>query len=320
METETYAFQEDILGYPYEQARLDLPDDYEGSVHAVLVRKKAPLESKKAVLYVHGYIDYFFQTEMADQFNMHGYHFYALDLRKYGRAHLSHQGYYRVRNLKEYDEEINRSLAIMKQEGHDSVILCGHSTGGLVLTYFAARHPNHPLVKGLWCNSPFYDFNVGSLTKTIGIPLVSALATLFPNLPIPNGMNAQYAKSLHQEHKGEWNFDLTWKPLDYTYSDASFIRAVHQAQRYIQQGVHLTVPTLIMHGAQSSFSKKWDKHSQSSDLVLNVRDIARYANKLKGDITILPIENGIHDLVLSKEEVRTQVYLALFAWLRKKEL
>lgn len=68
------------------------------------------------------------------------------------------------------------------------------------------------------------------------------------------------------------------------------------------------------------FQKKWDKHSQSSDLVLNVRDIARYANKLKGDITILPIENGIHDLVLSKEEVRTQVYLALFAWLRKKEL
>ncbi len=29
--------------------------------------------------------DYFFQTEMADQFNQHGYDFYALDLRKYGR-------------------------------------------------------------------------------------------------------------------------------------------------------------------------------------------------------------------------------------------
>ncbi len=29
-----------------------------------------------------------FQTEMAEQFNQHGYDFYALDLRKYGRSHL----------------------------------------------------------------------------------------------------------------------------------------------------------------------------------------------------------------------------------------
>jgi alpha-beta hydrolase superfamily lysophospholipase len=28
---------------------------------------------------------------MAEKFNQHGYDFYALDLRKYGRSHLSHQ-------------------------------------------------------------------------------------------------------------------------------------------------------------------------------------------------------------------------------------
>ncbi len=45
--------------------------------------QKSPQNTQKAVLYIHGFIDYFFQTEMAEQFNQHGYDFYALDLRKY---------------------------------------------------------------------------------------------------------------------------------------------------------------------------------------------------------------------------------------------
>ena len=93
------AYQPDVLGEGYEQLKLSFPDDYEGTVCATLVRKKAPQNTQKAVLYIHGFIDYFFQTEMAEQFNQHGYDFYALDLRKYGRSHLSHQKYYNVHDL-----------------------------------------------------------------------------------------------------------------------------------------------------------------------------------------------------------------------------
>ena len=80
-------YQPDILGAGYEQATLDLPNDYEGQVVATLVRKKAAEPTKKAVLYIHGFIDYFFQTEMAERFNEQGFDFYALDLRKYGRSY-----------------------------------------------------------------------------------------------------------------------------------------------------------------------------------------------------------------------------------------
>ena len=127
-------YQPDILGAGYEQATLTFPDDYEGPVVATLVRKKATAPTSKAVLYIHGFIDYFFQTEMAERFNQHGFDFYALDLRKYGRSIRPYQKYYNVHALSEYDAEIDQALTIIADEGHDALLLCGHSTGGLTTT------------------------------------------------------------------------------------------------------------------------------------------------------------------------------------------
>ena len=64
----------------------------EGEVVATLVHRPAvrPPRSRtkvrQAVLHVHGFADYFFQTEFADWWAERGYDFYALDLRKYGRS------------------------------------------------------------------------------------------------------------------------------------------------------------------------------------------------------------------------------------------
>ncbi|MFQ9503751.1 MAG: alpha/beta hydrolase [Alistipes indistinctus] len=65
---------------------LPMPDDYEGKVIATLLRADSTAPSGRAVLYLHGYIDYFFQTHMAERFAGEGWNFYALDLRKYGRS------------------------------------------------------------------------------------------------------------------------------------------------------------------------------------------------------------------------------------------
>ena len=136
MTTQPHEYTPDVLGKGYEQLTLNFPNDYEGKVTATLVRKKAPQPTHKAVLYIHGFIDYFFQKEMAEQFNQQGYDFYALDLRKYGRSYLAHQKYYYVLDLNEYDEEITAALNIIGQEGHDNVLLSGHSTGGLTATLY----------------------------------------------------------------------------------------------------------------------------------------------------------------------------------------
>ncbi|TCM60284.1 alpha-beta hydrolase superfamily lysophospholipase [Acinetobacter calcoaceticus] len=311
-------YKKDILGADYEQMTLHFPDDYEGQVLATLVRKKAAHVSSKAVLYIHGFIDYFFQTEMAEQFNQHGYDFYALDLRKYGRSHRSHQKYYNVHDLKEYDAEISKALEIIGQEGHDQVVLAGHSTGGLISTLYAAHHSQHPLLKALWCNSPFYDFNMNGLKKKYALPRISRLGKIFPNLKFPSELNKFYVPSLHQNFHGEWQFNLDWKPSSYPLVYLSFIHAIHTAQKHIHAGATLSIPALIMHSSRTTYPRKWSLDAQSSDVILSVDDIEKYAHALHGDISVKSIKNGLHDLVLSAAPVRHQVYQQLFAWLQLK--
>ena len=313
-------YQADILGEGYEQATLNFPDDYEGKVTATLIRKKASQSTNKAVLYIHGFIDYFFQTEMAEQFNQHGFDFYALDLRKYGRSILPHQKYYNIREIAEYDAEITQALEIIGAEHHENVLLCGHSTGGLTTTLYVAHHPNHPLIKALWVNSPFYDFNMNPIKRAVGVPSLSRLAQKFPNLQFPSELNKWYTASLHKDLKGEWDFNLDWKKSSYPKVRISFIRAIYEAQKEIHQGVRVDVPVLVMHSHQTKNPRKWGKDAQSSDVILDVKDIQKYAKKIQGDVTIREIPNGVHDLVLSEKTVRDSVYQQLFSWLETKGL
>lgn len=313
-----YAYQSDLLGPEYQKLILNLPNDADGKVIATLVRKKADQATQKAVLYIHGFLDYFFQKEMAEQFNQHGYDFYALDLRKYGRSILPKQKAYDVRDLKEYEVEISQALNIIGGEGHTRVLLSGHSTGGLISTLFAVHHPHHPLLAALWCNSPFYDFNMHPLKKKHALPKLSALGKYAPNLKFPSELNKFYTPSLHCDFHGEWRFNLDWKPKSYPLVRLSFVHAIFEAQKEIHQGPRLTIPALIMHSDRTTYPKKYNQDAQSSDVILCVDDIKKHANTLQGNVDVMTIKGGLHDLVLSKPPVRALVYQQLFAWLAKK--
>src|SRR4026209_2579233 len=85
------AWQPDPLLPGFEALELRFPNDYDGGVVATLVRLPAGEAPRGAVLYVHGFGDYFFQRHMAERFAAEGYAFYAIDLRKYGRSLKPHQ-------------------------------------------------------------------------------------------------------------------------------------------------------------------------------------------------------------------------------------
>ena len=156
----------DVLGAPYERRRIELAPDAEGEVVATLVSLRAPAPTKRAVLYVHGYVDYFFQTHLAEFFTARGYDFYALDLRKYGRSLLSHQTPNFCRDVTEYFPELDEAIRIIRDEdGHDTVLVNGHSTGGLITALWAHRVRGRGLLQGLFLNSPFLEFNAPWLMK-----------------------------------------------------------------------------------------------------------------------------------------------------------
>ena len=131
------------------------PDDYDGRVVATLVRLPAADAPRGArVLYVHGFIDYFFQRHMAERFAAEGYAFYALDLRKHGRSLLPHQHPCFCKDIAEYYADITRAL---EEIGAD-VLLAGHSTGGLICSLYAHEGELRDRVRALWLNSPFFDW------------------------------------------------------------------------------------------------------------------------------------------------------------------
>ncbi|WP_371483955.1 alpha/beta hydrolase [Kitasatospora sp. NBC_00315] len=308
-------FREDILGAPYEAAELPLTPDEEGAVSATLVRRTVP-GSQRAVLYLHGYTDYFFQTHLADHFTRAGFSFYALDLRKYGRSLRSHQSPNFVRDLAAYDEEIDQAVRIIREEdGHRQLLLNGHSTGGLVAALWASRRAGHGLVDGLFLNSPFLSMPAGAAVRVLGAPALDALGRLAALRKLPAPLNPHYVHSLHRDHRGSWDFDLTLKPAEGFPLYAGWLAAVQRGQRQVRRGLRVDCPVLLMASTASTVTSAWDPALLRTDAILRADDIAALAPRLGRHVTTVRIEGGMHDLVLSGDTARTQVFAELDRWL-----
>ena len=309
--------REDVLGNGFKCMDVNHPDDYEGVVKSVIVFRPAKKESTKAILYVHGYIDYFFQTEMADHFNDWGFNFYAVDLRKYGRALMPHQKANFARDLTEYYPDIDAAIEKIKRDGNTEMILKGHSTGGL-LTPLYLHDKKDDFIKALILNSPFFDLNIpGFLRKILPLPLW--LGKNFENLNM-DFLPQHYPKSLHKAYKGEWDFNLKWKPIENFPFYFTWMRAIRLAQVKLQAGLDINVPVLVMYSDKSYKKRKWSDDIKEQDGVLDMEHIAHFADVLGPDITKVEVAHGVHDLVLSKKKVREKVYTEIEDWLKIKQL
>jgi alpha-beta hydrolase superfamily lysophospholipase len=306
----------DILGAPYEARTIDLPADDEGRVVATLVRRRAPRPTRRAVLYVHGFNDYFFQTHMADFFTDNGWDFYALDLRKYGRSLLAHQTPSFARSVSDYFPELDEAIRIIRAEdGHDTVLYNGHSTGALIGSLYAhARRLQRP-VDALFLNSPFLDFNTPWLIRRPLAPFIAGAGALSPYRQLPPTATGIYGRSLHESHDGEWAYDLAWKPIGSVPVRLGWLRAIRHAQMRVRRGLQVDVPILVGCSDASFRKPAWDDSAHITDVVLDVDHIIRWAPKLGRDVKVIQIPGAKHDLVLSRPLVRKQVFAELHSWL-----
>lgn len=283
-------------------------DDYEGRVEATLVSRAVSQDTKKAILYVHGFVDYFFHDKFADWVNSLGFNFYAVDLRKYGRSLLEHQKPNNFRHYKEYFEDFDLSLKqIIDEDGNKDLVLYGHSTGGLLTSLYSHHNNDSDAIKGLILNSPFFDFNNPPLLQSL-IPLVSAVGKAFPDLSSPEGLKDGYATSLHKDYEGEWDFSLEWKPILGYGLNLGWVNAIHTAQKEVRKGLDIKCPVLVMYSSKSVTPGKYNEEMKTADAVLNVKHIEKHALGIGSNVKKVEIKDGIHDLVLSKKDVRENVY------------
>ncbi|SDZ41187.1 Lysophospholipase, alpha-beta hydrolase superfamily [Micromonospora pattaloongensis] len=306
----------DILGAPYERETIDLGRDDEGPVVATLVRRRAERPTGRAVLYVHGYCDYFFQTHLADHFVERGWDFYALDLRKYGRSLLPHQTPNFCLDLSEYFPELDAAAQIIRErDGNTTMLVNAHSTGGLITALWAHARRDAGIVDGLFMNSPFFDLNAPWFVRR---PLVAAVTRLHRRKPyrvLPLGLNSVYGQSIHAEHRGEWTYDLTWKPLGGFGVRSGWLAAIARAQRQLRSGLQIPAPVLVACSTRTYRSAKWHDDATVADAVLDVEHIVRWAPRLGQHVTVARFDGGKHDLTLSGPAVRERVFTELDRWI-----
>lgn len=302
----------------FEYRTLDFPADYDGPVAATLIRAPFPAQdTRRAVLYVHGYIDYFFQEHLAEAFVAHGYRFYAVDLRKYGRSLREGQHPDFARSMYEYYPDLTESIRHIREEGASGIVLLGHSTGGLLAALYADDGPQREAIRAVVLNSPFLEFNTTWFKKHVQIPSAALVSIVFPFAHKQNELSPLYARSVHKHYRGEWDFDTSLKPIEGIPLYFSWLRAVRNGQRRIRRGLHIAVPILVMSSDKSYFGKTWSDELFESDSVLNVEDIRRRAPKLGQCVTYVAVEGGMHDLFLSQEAVRTEAFRIVFGWLER---
>ena len=187
------SWRTDILGDGYESRTIELLDDAEGPCVATLVRATPPADARMTVLYLHGRNDYFFQTEMAQCLSDAGAAFYALDMRKYGRSLRPHQTIGYANDLSAYDEEIGEAIEIIREEREDEpIILMGHSTGGLIATLWAHRHPG--VLNGLILNSAWLEMQSMAAWRGAMTPVIGRIASRNPMWEVPSGGAGHYAR------------------------------------------------------------------------------------------------------------------------------
>jgi alpha-beta hydrolase superfamily lysophospholipase len=313
-------WEPDVLGEGWESTTLRLRPDDAGEPVATLVRRAGrPGErsTRRAVLYVPGFIDYFFQTHVGDSWAEAGFDFYALDLRDHGRSIRPGRLANYTTDLAVHAEELDRAARIIREEeGHDVLLLQGHSTGGLlgVLWTHARRDRTAgPLVDALVLNSPWFDLNRGWWDRVVTTQANRVLARVTPHLPV-GSIHDAYGQWLQDPERGRWVYDAQWKPLAGFPARSAWFAGIRRGHRAVARGLDIRVPVLVCTADASGPADRDHEAIGRTDSVLDVEHMWRHAPRLGTDVTVVRIPDGVHDLALSSEPARSTYLDAVQEW------
>ncbi len=316
---------DDVLnGYVQSTLALGADPDGEGELFATLVRKADPAPSPLVVLAVHGYTDYFFNTELADHFSARGWRFYGLDLDRCGRSWRKGQTPHFTTDLARYDRELEWAAAIIRAENPTAeVLVYGHSTGGLVVSLWLDRVRRRGDtaamgIAGLVLNSPFLDLNGPAILRAKATSTaIGAVSRVRKTRVVRGSGTGGYGLTLHREYHGEFDYNLAWKPLGGFPITVGWIHAIRRGQATLHRGLDVGVPNLVLRSDHSVAETAETDVLQRGDAVLDVAHIARWAGCLGNRTTSVPIVDAKHDVFLSLAEPRATAYTELDRWLEQ---
>ena len=298
-------------------------------------RKSNPRNPAFAFLAVHGWNDYFYQTELARYVDSIGGTFYAVDLRKYGRSLREGQTFGYIRDFDEYDDELHicRDLIYGELGPKIPLVLYGHSTGGLACALWADRHPG--AADGLVLNSPWLEYHGSTGMRQAGAPVVEILARTSPTFVLPTAEDDFYQRALTAwrpdpdaeavpGHEGSddpfWTTGWNPKPEFRTGSGApvrpGWLSAVLNGHARVAAGLDVGCPILVLTSARSLTGNTWSEDFRAVDSVLDVKQIWKRVPELGSHTTLVKLDDAVHDVTFSRREVRERAFEEIGRFLR----
>ncbi len=316
----TATWSADVLGDGFERRTLPLPDDAEATLVRYAPSTGDGTPRRVAVLYVHGFVDYFFHPHVARALADAGYAFYAVDLRGYGRSLAAHTASGKdpnlVADLALHAQDLDAAAAAVRAAGHEKLVVLGHSMGGLVTTLWAAGRAGR--ADALVLNSPWFDLNENWLLRVPVTRVLDVVGRIVPRLVV-GGLHPHYGTALHAGSGGEWDFDLAWKPHAGFPVRAGWIRTVRAAQRRLNAGaLDVGVPTLVLASGRTGSHTKAHDELLTTDSVLAVEHMRAGAEKIGSDVRFVQLDGGAHDLALSPSPVRERYLATVTGWLAER--
>ncbi|MGG5751539.1 alpha/beta hydrolase [Zafaria sp. Z1313] len=266
------------------------------------------------VLALHGWTDYFYNTGLARFWAARGARFYALDLRRFGRSLRPWQTPGFVTDLAEYDDDLAAALtAIRADVGRvGRFVVCAHSTGGLIASLWADRHPG--TVDALVLNSPWLEMQGSWLVRYAAAGIVDPVARLRPRARLKLPETDHYWQSLSGEAHGEWELHPLWRPRLAFPVTAGWISAVLAGHARVARGLDVGCPVLVLTSDRTHLGTQFDAEMLLTDTVIEVDTVRQRALKLGREVSVVAVRHAMHDVFTSSAGPRAEAYAAVGRW------
>lgn len=316
----------------YQQATVHLGEDAEGEIVATFVRKdpsKLTLQERwrrwhfsvrghrLAIMYVHGWNDYFYRRHASEYWESLGIPFYAVDLRKFGRSYRPYQTPGYIEDLHEYRLEFNALRdQIVKEQGKDvRILMIAHSQGGLSASLWVnAEHPHH--VEALALNSPWLELQGNRMFRLLSTPVVQMYRLRGGKTVMPMRDPGFYARCIKRSTGGEWDYlDHPLNPGVEFLTRAGWMQAIYNGQDEIAKNLDIQIPVLVCTSDKSMMLQStWDEGMREADSVLDITAIRQAALHLGDVVALATIRGGLHDLSMSKPDARCKYFRIVTMW------
>ncbi len=259
----------------------------------LFTRRWEPTGKPKAVcLLVHGLGEHSGRYErLAQDLTSHGFLVRAMDHRGHGRSEGQRGD---CRSIDQLVGDLHRFVEAAVQENRDLPrVVIGHSLGGLIALYYAARHPQ--TIRAVAVSSPALALaQEPAIAKKA---LVHGLARIAPPTPVPNGVNPSALS-----HDPAVVERYLTDPLVHRVVTARCAVALQRAMRQaLELAPRISIPCLILQAG--------------SDLICDPEATTRFAGQVKGAPTLFHRYDGLYHEIFNELD-RNRVVGDLIQWLK----